>query len=121
MTATKPCTLVVEDDADSFDWIQRRLARYGFDVEWASTLAEGLDKLAVGPCCIILDLSLPDGSGTAILREVRGRNLPIKVAVVSGTSDNAMLSDAASLKPDAFFLKPVDAIELVAWLKCACP
>lgn len=108
--------LIVEDDVDSFEWVRRRLRRYGCEAEWAKTLAEGIEKLAVHPSCVILDLSLPDGSGTEIIRHIRANNLPIKIAVVSGTSNESLLSEAAVLRPDAFFTKPVDAIELIAWL-----
>ena len=122
MTSTPPLpktthlTLIVEDDPDSFEWIQRRIEKYGFTPEWASSLSEGLEKLNEDVEYIILDLSLPDGSGAEILRAVRKRHLPIKVAVVSGSGDDALWSDAISLKPDAFFRKPVDAIELISWL-----
>jgi DNA-binding response OmpR family regulator len=118
--ATIPCTLIVEDDPDTFEWVRRRIQRYGFEADWAQTLEEGLDKLAVGHCCVILDLSLPDGNGAEIIRHIRTNHLPVKVAVVSGTSDPAMLAEAALLRPDAFFTKPVDAIELVAWLQSVC-
>jgi DNA-binding response OmpR family regulator len=118
--AIAPCTLIIEDDFDSFEWVRRRIKRFGFEAEWAKTLAEGIEKLGDNPSCVILDLSLPDGSGTEIIRHVRAHNLPIKVAVVSGTSDTSLLADAANLRPDAFFTKPVDAIELIAWLTSAC-
>lgn len=116
-----PCTLIVEDDPDTFEWVRRRIKRYGFDAEWAQTLAEGFEKLAGdGHCCVILDLSLPDGNGAEIIRHIRTNHLPVKVAVVSGASDPAVLADAAMFRPDAFFTKPVDAIELVAWLQSVC-
>jgi DNA-binding response OmpR family regulator len=119
-TATAPCTLIVEDDPDSFEWIRRRIKRFGFEAEWARTLAEGIEKLGDNPRCVILDLSLPDGNGAEVIRYIRANKLPIKVAVVSGTSDASLLSDAAVLQPEAFFTKPVDAIELIAWLTSAC-
>jgi DNA-binding response OmpR family regulator len=121
MSPKIPHVLVVEDDADTFEWVRRRLARYGFEVAWAVTVSDGLLKLDAGPCAVILDLGMPDGSGTSILRAIRDRNLPIKVAVVSGDEGSAMHVEAARLQPDAFFLKPVDAIELTAWLKSVCP
>lgn len=121
MSPKKPRVLVVEDDADTFDWVRRRLARYGYEVDWAGTVGDALGKLDVGPCAIILDLAMPDGSGTSILRTIRDHNLPIKVAVASGADGMAMHAEAARLKPDAFFQKPVDAIELMNWLKSVCP
>ena len=119
--AIAPCTLIIEDDPYTFEWVRRRIKRYGFDAEWAQTLAEGFEKLASdGHCCVILDLSLPDGNGAEIIRYIRTNHLPVKVAVVSGTADSTMLADAAMLRPDAFFTKPVDAIELIAWLQSVC-
>ena len=106
---------------DSFEWMRRRLTKYGYNVEWASTVRDGLGKLDVRPCGVILDLAMPDGSGTNVLREIRDRNLPIKVAVATGTDNTATLAEAAMLNPDAIFLKPVDAIELMNWLKSVCP
>lgn len=113
--------LVVEDDADSFGWLRRRLVRYGYVVEWAGTVGDALGKLAGRPCGVILDLGMPDGSGTSVLRVIRDHRLPIKVAVLSGADASALHADAVMLRPDAFFLKPVDAAELMIWLKSACP
>ena len=121
MSASKSRVLVVEDDADCFEWVRRRLARYGYDVDWAATVGEAFGKLEVGPAPSFSDLAMPDGSGTSILRAVRGRGLPIKVAVVSGSDGLALYNEAARLNPDRFFQKPVDAIELMAWLRAVCP
>jgi DNA-binding NtrC family response regulator len=121
MTSKKPRILVVEDDADSFNWMRRRLSRYGYNVEWAATVADGMGKLQARPCVVVLDLSMPDGCGTTILREIRDRALPIKVAVVSGVGPGAMHDEARQLQPDEFFQKPVDAIQLISWLKSVCP
>ena len=115
--------LIIEDDTDTFDWMRRRLESYGFQTDWARTLAEAravLQEAGNDLCCLILDLKLPDGSGGEILRHIRENALPIKVAVVTGAQSNETLSDAILLKPDAFFRKPVDFIEVVAWLKSAC-
>ena len=121
-TTASPHPLIVEDDRDTFEWMHRRLESYGFKADWAWTLAEGIAALDRGNvCCVILDLKLPDGSGAEILRKLRENASPVKVAVVSGTEDNAALSDAALLKPDAFFIKPVDFIELVTWLESVRP
>lgn len=121
MSLKKPHILVVEDDVDGFDWVRRRLAHYGYEVDWAGAVGDGLERLDAGPCAVILDLVLPDGSGTSILRRIRENNLPIKVAVASGAAGTALYAEAARLKPDAFFPKPIDAVELVNWLKSVCP
>ena len=66
---------------------------------------------------VILDLSLPDGSGTELLRQIRDANLPIKVAVTTGKLDRSLMAEVSQLQPDAFFTKPVDLQELMCWVK----
>ncbi len=66
---------------------------------------------------VILDLNLPDGLGTELLRHIRDENLPIKVAVTTGVADRLLMAEVSKLQPDAFFVKPVDLMELMSWMK----
>ena len=109
-------TLLVEDDPDTCEALTRILRRRGYEVDCAKSVNEAFDKLNNRPECMVLDLMLPDGNGIDLLRQVRERKLPIRVAVETGAGDTDLLSDAILLKPDAFFTKPVDATELVSWL-----
>ena len=61
------------------------------------------------PHWVVLDLMLPDGDGVAVLQEIREKKLPVKVAVVTGSSDPERLDPVMKLKPDAFLQKPVTA------------
>lgn len=120
--ATKSRVLVVEDDPDSADAISRVLERQGYDVEAARTLAEGLDILkAHEPTHVILDLRLPDGSGAELLRHIREQELPVRVAVATGTADADLKADAVLLRPDAILTKPLDYTDLVLWLSSSNP
>jgi DNA-binding response OmpR family regulator len=119
MTAVKSCTLIVEDDPDSCEWINKLLRKYGYDAACVGTMAEAFERLQ-DCCCVILDLALPDGNGVEILRHVRHNNLPIKVAVQTGTQDYLAVGTAIMLKPDALFIKPVEPTELISWLKASC-
>ena len=113
-------TLIVEDDDTSRRILAQLLRRLGHETETAATLAEGLEKLgAWQPACVILDLMLPDGSGTAILARIRDEHLPVRVAVASGAY-GTMLASAKSLSPDAFFTKPIDLGRLKEWLGAVC-
>jgi DNA-binding NarL/FixJ family response regulator len=69
---------------------------------------------------VILDLALPDGNGVEILRHIRHSFSPIKVAVLTGSQDYSSVGTAIMLKPDAFFLKPVEPTELMSWLNSTC-
>ena len=66
------------------------------------------------PDCVILDLMLPDDGGHVVLRKIRERRLPTRVAVCTGTSDRERLDAVASLQPDAFLMKPTSLAES-AW------
>ena len=83
------------------------LALRGFCVQSAGTLQRGRELLD-GQAAVILDLDLPDGRGVEMLRQIRTEDRRIKVMVVTGSDDPALLSDVRSLDPDALFHKPLD-------------
>jgi DNA-binding response OmpR family regulator len=109
-------TLLVEDDPDTCEALSRILRRQGFEIDCANSVREAADKLKALPDCLVLDLMLPDGNGIDLLRSIRERALPVRVAIATGTGDTDVMSEAILLKPDAFFTKPIDATELVGWL-----
>ncbi|HZN68299.1 MAG TPA: response regulator [Tepidisphaeraceae bacterium] len=108
-------TLVVEDHAVTHVTMRQVLAASGYDVEAVGTLAEARPRLKEAQC-LILDLELPDGHGTDLLREIRAAHLAIRVAIVTGTADPKLLSEAEALQPDALFIKPFRPDDLLAWL-----
>ena len=108
--------LIVEDDADSREPMQKALRLFGYDADCAGTYLEGVAKLNADTRWLVLDLHLPDGDGAALLRHVRERALPIHVAVVTGSADDSQLTQAVLFKPDALFTKPVDVADVAIWL-----
>ena len=118
-TQTGTHVLIVEDDACSRHALQALLRRSGYNTKSAATVSEALSKLQDGPRCLILDLNLPDGSGTDLLQRIRAAKLPIKVAVTTGTSDPMLLDAMGKFVPDAVFHKPVNLNEVMHWLDAA--
>ena len=116
---TRCRTLIVEDDPSSSYALRRLIEHFGHEADVAETLADGLAKLAWRPCCLLLDLMLPDGAGTELLRRVRDERLPVRVAVVTGAADPTLLDDARRLQPEAMFIKPVDMTQLLPFLQPA--
>ena len=109
-------TLVVEDDPDSRESMMKGLGRFGYEADGAGTFLEGIAKLSSRIHWLVLDLRLPDGEGTALLRYIREHDLPVKVAVVTGDGNGARLAETALLKPDARFMKPVDFGDVANWM-----
>ena len=116
--ATAVRALVVEDDSDSSDAIVAALNANGFDTDCARTVGEALVKLERGliPAAIIVDLRLPDASGSLLLRRIHRDRLPTKVAVVTGMPNAASHPDLVRFPPDRVFIKPLDLLELLDWL-----
>jgi DNA-binding response OmpR family regulator len=112
-----PKVLVVEDQEVIQDLLLTVFDHEGFETRCAGTVAEALAALVNRPDFVVLDLHLPDGRGTQILREIRERNIPAKVAVTTGTIDAALIGAADRLQPDKFFQKPYRAMELVTWIR----
>ncbi|MCA1686598.1 MAG: response regulator, partial [Planctomycetia bacterium] len=59
------------------------------------------------PCCLVLDLSLPDGDGELVLRRLRDRGLRSRVVVATGVVDGKRLESVAALGLDALLTKPI--------------
>ncbi len=101
--------LVLDDHA----WLRHPLRgiflRMGWDVFVAGTVAEGLRLLDAGPepCCLVLDLGLPDGDGEVVLKRVRDKGYSTRVVVATGVVDGDRLRAVAGLKPDALLIKPI--------------
>lgn len=107
--------LVVEDNAELSRLLADRLLSSGYDIDVAGSVDEARASLAATRyAAVILDLSLPDGDGSSILRELRHRNDPIPVLVLTargGVSDRVTGLRAGA---DDYLVKPFAFDELVA-------
>jgi DNA-binding response OmpR family regulator len=110
-------TVIVEDDDACRTLLDKFLRVRGHVTGCAASLAEARPMLGEDCKRVILDLNLPDGNGTELLRQIREANLPIKVAVTTGRTDRLLMAEVSQLQPDAFFTKPVDLRELICWIK----
>lgn len=112
--------LIVEDDRASRAALTSLLKLIGFEPIAARTVAEGLRLLEQKPHCIILDLMLPDGNGGSLLAYIRQHNLPICVAITTGSTDWQSMISHSPAPPDVVFPKPLNFDSLVNWLSMNC-
>jgi len=87
----------------------------------AASVQDAIAALARRPHSILLALMLPDGSGAGVLRHVRAKRLPARVAVTTGTTDEHLLAEVEHLRPDAVFRKPLDLPAVEQWLAAEVP
>jgi len=114
----KQRTLIVEDDTISRESMVKIFKMLGIEALGAASVSEGFSALEQLPQTLVLDLMLPDGNGIQILRHIREKQLPIRVAILSG-ADKPMIAEAQQWNPDVMFTKPVDLPKLLSWLKAA--
>jgi DNA-binding response OmpR family regulator len=106
-TADRPI-LVVEDDDDTVAALRLLLADEGY----ASDTQRALDSLARhDPGLVLLDWSLDDGSGEAVLFAAR-RSDAARTPVVLMTG-NSTVTSRSSKSADAILRKPFDISELL--------
>jgi DNA-binding response OmpR family regulator len=109
--------LLVEDDFSTRTALSYLLTANGWEVVTAATLEEGRRQIAqTVPDAVILDLMLPDGDGTAILRQIRDLRPNLPVAVTTGVIDPAWLQRVTALSPTCILLKPIQMGELLKHL-----
>lgn len=65
---------------------------------------------------MVLDLMLPDGEGSEVLRELRALKLATRVCVVTAVSDPLMLTRVQGYRPDCVLRKPIDVNDLLRGL-----
>ena len=115
-----PVILVVEDHVDTLDLISEMLRRMDYEVREAGTAADALDSVRrAAPDAILLDIKLPDASGTTVLDELR--KLRPTVPIIMLTANTDVIVARNTLKRGAFdyITKPFDAIRLRSVVEAA--
>jgi DNA-binding response OmpR family regulator len=113
--APKTRVLLVDDDDDSTDLLRMLLARRGFAVTTARSVATALDAAEAGTVDVLVsDIGLPDGTGYDLLLALRAaRSIPA-IALSGRDRDAKNEGDAAF---DEYLGKPVAIEKLVAALQ----
>jgi signal transduction histidine kinase/CheY-like chemotaxis protein len=109
-----PIVLVIEDEPDARDIIERALARLPVQVRMAGTAREGRRAAeACNPVFVLLDIHLPDAKGWDVLASFKADPAlaALPIMVVSIEDDRAR---ATALGACDFMLKPIDRDRLCA-------
>jgi two-component system, OmpR family, KDP operon response regulator KdpE len=111
--------LVVDDEPQILRAVTASLRGAGYDVTTADSAEAALTAAAVAPPdAVILDLVLPDGRGTDVVRELRTWS-SVPVIVLSVVGDEGDKVDALDAGADDYVTKPFGVEELLARLRAA--
>jgi DNA-binding response OmpR family regulator len=107
--------LVVDDDARLRAMLAEYLTRNGFEVAAAGSCSAAAAKLARDAFeVIVLDISLPDGSGLDLCSELRARGVHVGVVMLSARGDDFDRITGLDIGADDYLVKPCNPRELLA-------
>jgi DNA-binding response OmpR family regulator len=107
--------LLVEDTDDVADAIVASFERRGDAIDCVGSIEGAKDTLAVNDYeVIILDINLPDGEGTELLRTIRRQRKPTPVLMLTARMAVEDRVAALDIGADDYLVKPFDLRELQA-------
>jgi two-component system, OmpR family, response regulator RegX3 len=112
-----PRILFVEDEPTIAEPFTRALVRAGFETTTVGTAAGALETAArIAPDLVLLDLTLPDGDGSDVCRELRRRgDVPIVMLTARGTETDRIVG--LELGADDYVVKPFSGAEVIARIR----
>src|ERR1700688_3770014 len=110
--------LVVEDNEQLAELLTKGLQAAGYETDVLASLEEASTVLRTTfYAALILDLGLPDGDGLALLRELRQRDNPIPVLVLTARGGLHDRVQGLRSGADDYLVKPFALEELIARLE----
>jgi FixJ family two-component response regulator len=114
MRTALPLVFVVDDDPSVRTSLTRVLTSAGYAVESFASAREFLAREPVaGPCCLVLDVRMPDLSGLELQEALGGRGHRIPIVFVTGHGDISMSVKAMKGGAADFLTKPFDVDQLL--------
>jgi two-component system phosphate regulon response regulator PhoB len=116
MSETKGLVLIVDDERDLRALVDFNLRQSGYRTAQAATGAEALARArSLSPQIILLDLNLPDVSGTDVCRLLKSdpqtQSIPVLMLTARGAEQDRILG--LELGADDYVVKPFSVRELV--------
>jgi DNA-binding response OmpR family regulator len=110
--------LVVEDNEQLAELLTKGLQAAGYETDVLSSFEEAKTVLRTTfYAALVLDLGLPDGDGLTLLRELRHRNNPIPVLVLTARGGLNDRVQGLRSGADDYLVKPFALEELLARLE----
>ena len=111
--------LLLEDDISLIDGLNYSLKKNGFYVDIARTIEEAEKRLKEIERydLLILDVTLPDGTGFDFCENVRKQNKQIPIIFLTASDEEVNIIQGLDCGGDDYVTKPFNPLELVARVK----
>ncbi|MBO9590425.1 ActR/PrrA/RegA family redox response regulator transcription factor [Devosia sp.] len=114
LLAADPSLLLVDDDAAFLTRLERAMARRGFAVRTASSVAAGVAAVAEQPPAFaVVDLRLEDGNGLEVVSALHQARPDARAVVLTGYGNIATAVTAVKLGAMDYLSKPADADDVI--------
>ena len=111
--------LLLEDDDSLIDGLQYTLEKNGFSLDIAKTTAQARELLSSGTsyALLLLDVTLPDGTGFDICTQVRKRDLRIPIIFLTASDEEIHIIRGLDCGGDDYITKPFRLGELLSRIR----
>jgi len=107
--------LIVDDEAGIVQEIKEFLEEEGYEVHTSDSAKAGIKLIEeIRPDVIMIDMKLPDASGTEVLRVCKERSPKTKTIMVTGYVDQNLIDEAELIGRDAFLQKPFNLEKILS-------
>lgn len=112
---SRPTVFVVDDDVSVRESLEALICHQGWRPETCASAREFLSRpRAAGPCCLILDVSLPDLSGLDLQVRLNSISSLMPIIFITGFGDVPMTVQAMKAGAVEFLTKPFSDDVLLA-------
>lgn len=107
--------VIVEDTTEIADFVKEVLTDNGYLCYTAKNAVTGIQTVTnVKPELVLLDLNLPDLTGTDVFRKIKEMYPEIQVIMFTAESDPGSVARGLNMGADDYITKPVDTNVLLA-------
>lgn len=105
--------LVVDDEKEIVDFLEKFLERFNIAVVTATTAGQALELYKEHlPEFVFLDIQMPDMDGVSLLKELKALNPKIKAIMITGKEEKEFQTKARKYGAIDYITKPLDLMKL---------
>lgn len=111
--------LLLEDDLSLIDGLTYSLNKAGYQVDVARTVGEALERLSKPDCLdlLLLDVTLPDGTGFSVCEQVRERGSTVPIIFLTASDEEVNVIRGLDSGGDDYVTKPFKLGELLSRIR----